>query len=91
MKAIVIEHFGEPTVFQTADVPIPEVTPGHVLIRVAATSVNPADMKIREGAAKDIAPEFPAILHGDVAGVVEAIGDGVDRFWAMRFMVVREV
>lgn len=80
MKALVIEHFGEPTVFQTADLPIPKVLPGHILIRVAATSVNPVDVKIREGAVADIAPAFPAVLHGDVAGVIEAVGDGVDRF-----------
>ncbi len=80
MKAIVIENFGEPTVFQTADIPVPPVTPGHILIRVAATSVNPVDIKIREGAVADIAPDFPAILHGDVAGVVEAVGDGVEDF-----------
>lgn len=80
MKAIVIEQFGEPNVFQIADVSIPEVLPGHILIRVAATSVNPVDTKIREGVIADIAPNFPAILHGDVAGVVEAVGDGVSRF-----------
>lgn len=80
MKAMVIERFGEPTVFQSADVPVPEVVAGHILIRVAATSVNPVDMKIREGVVADIAPEFPAILHGDVAGVIEAVGDGVDSF-----------
>lgn len=80
MKAMVIERFGEPTVFQSADVPVPEVVAGHILIRVAATSVNPVDMKIREGVVADIAPEFPAILHGDVAGVIEAVGHGVDSF-----------
>jgi len=77
---MVIERFGEPTVFQSADVPVPEVVAGHILIRVAATSVNPLDMKIREGVVADIAPEFPAILHGDVAGVIEAVGDGVESF-----------
>ena len=41
MKAIVIEGFGQPGVFQTVDLPIPEVLPHHVLIRVAATSVVP--------------------------------------------------
>ncbi|GAP99989.1 alcohol dehydrogenase catalytic domain-containing protein [Leptolyngbya sp. NIES-2104] len=60
--------------------PPPEVLPNHVLIRVKATSVNPVDCKIRQGAVPDISPEFPAILHGDVAGVVEAVGEGVQRF-----------
>lgn len=77
MKALVIDRFGEPSNFKTADIPVPEVVPGHVLIRVAATSVNPVDVKIRQGVVADIAPAFPAILHGDVAGVIEAVGDGV--------------
>lgn len=80
MKALVIEHFGEPAVFQTADLPVPEISPHHVLIRVAATSVNPVDVKIRQGVVADIAPAFPAVLHGDVAGAIEAVGDGVEGF-----------
>ena len=80
MKAIVIKQFGEPNVFQTADLPVPEVLGDRVLIRVAATSVNVVDYKIRRGAVADIAPDFPAILHGDVAGVIEAVGDEVDAF-----------
>ena len=80
MKAIVIKQFGEPNVFQTADLPVPEVLGDRVLIKVAATSINAVDYKIRSGAVADIAPDFPAILHGDVAGVIEAVGDGVDGF-----------
>ncbi|MBD1918332.1 MULTISPECIES: zinc-dependent alcohol dehydrogenase family protein [Cyanophyceae] len=80
MKAIVIQQFGNPNVFQPTEVPTPELVQGHLLIRVAATSVNPVDVKIREGAVADIAPVFPAILHGDVAGVVEAVGEGVTHF-----------
>ncbi|ASC73495.1 Quinone oxidoreductase [Halomicronema hongdechloris C2206] len=77
MKAMVIEQFGDPTVFQPAEVPTPEIPAHHVLIRVMATSVNPVDVKIRQGAVAAIAPDFPAILHGDVAGVVDALGQGV--------------
>ncbi|BCJ85648.1 hypothetical protein skT53_06330 [Effusibacillus dendaii] len=62
------------------EVPKPEVIPGHVLIRVAASSVNPIDIKIRQGFVKGVAPDFPAILHGDVAGVVEEVGEGVTTF-----------
>jgi NADPH2:quinone reductase len=79
MKVQVIEQFGS-AVFKTIDVPKPEVIPSHVLIRVAATSVNPVDFKIRQGIVKDIAPDFPAVLHGDVAGVIEAVGEGVSAF-----------
>ena len=80
MKARVIERFGKPTIFQTIELPKPTVQPQHVLIEVAATSVNPVDTKIRSGAVADIAPDFPAVLHGDVAGTVVAMGEGVESF-----------
>ncbi|MBO8164374.1 MAG: zinc-dependent alcohol dehydrogenase family protein [Brevibacillus sp.] len=80
MKAHVIHSFGDPSVFEPADLPRPRVIPGHVLIRVAATSVNPVDTKIRKGVLAGIAPELPAVLHGDVAGVVEEVGEGVTAF-----------
>lgn len=80
MKAMVIEQFGDYNVFQTTDLDIPGVSPGHVLIQVAATSVNPVDYKIRQGAIADLAPNFPAILHGDVAGTITAVGAGVEQF-----------
>lgn len=80
MQAQRITQFGSFTVFEAADVPVPQVLPNHVLIQVLATSVNPVDYKIRQGAVPDIAPDFPAVLHGDVAGVVEAIGEGVTAF-----------
>ena len=80
MKAIAIAQFGEPDVFQRIDIPVPSVPSDHVLIKVAATSINAVDVKIRQGAVADIAPNFPAILHGDVAGIIEAVGDKVTNF-----------
>lgn len=80
MKAQVINSFGDPSVFTLIDLPIPEIKPGHVLIKVYATSVNPIDCKIRSGVVSAIAPQFPAVLHGDLAGVVESIGEGVTQF-----------
>lgn len=80
MKAWIIEQFGNPDLFQEINIPLPEVPLNHVLIRVKATSVNPVDYKIRQGAVPDISPEFPAILHGDVAGVIEAVGEGIQNF-----------
>ncbi len=77
MKAWVIEQFGNPDSFKEVNISLPELRPRHVLIQVKATSVNPVDYKIRQGAVPDISPEFPAILHGDVAGVVEAVGQDV--------------
>lgn len=79
MKAQVIERYGGPEVFEERDVDRPEARAGHVLIRVEATSVNPVDYKIRAGSVP-AGSEFPAILHGDVAGVVEEVGEGVVSF-----------
>lgn len=80
MKAMIIEQFGSPETFKEANLATPAVLPHHVLIHVAATSVNPVDYKIRQGVLADIAPSFPAILHGDVAGTIVVVGTGVDRF-----------
>lgn len=80
MRALVIKRFGGPEVFEPVEVERPPVLPGHVLIRVAATSVNPIDLKIRSGLVPHLAPPFPAILHGDVSGIVEEVGEGVTQF-----------
>lgn len=79
MKAQIIENFGGPEVFRPADIETPTPAAGEVLIRVHATSVNPLDTKIRAGG-RAIAPDLPAVLHGDVAGVVEAAGAEVTAF-----------
>ncbi len=80
MKAMVINDFGGPEVFEPADLPDPAPRAGEVLIRVAGSSVNPIDWKIRSGAVKAIASPFPAVLHGDVSGTIEALGEGVTDF-----------
>ncbi len=82
MHAQIIRRFGSPDVFEAAEVECPSILPGHVLIRVAASSVNPVDTKIRSGAVPNLAPDLPAILHGDVAGVIEEVGEGIDSFQA---------
>lgn len=75
-----IRSFGDAAVFQLADIPIPEVKPMHVLIQVKATSLNPIDTKIRSGVFAKFAPEFPAVIHGDVSGIVTEVGEGVTEF-----------
>ena len=71
MKAVVLKVFGGP-------LPIPRVEPGTFLIRAVAASVNPADVSIIKGTA--FSPVRPAVLGSDVAGVAEAVGDGVTEF-----------
>lgn len=80
MKAQVIKQFGDPSVFELVDVSKPILKPGHVLIKVAATSVNQIDCKIRSGAVPLLSPEFPAILNSDVAGVVDSVALDVKNF-----------
>lgn len=80
MKSQVINCFGDHSVFETVEIIKPKIKPGHVLIRVKATSVNPIDFKLRAGNFPQITPEFPAVLHCDVAGIIEEIGSGVSEF-----------
>jgi len=78
MRAQILKAYGGPENFGLADIPTPALEPGKLLIRVAATSVNQIDIKIREGL--PIGPALPAILGADVAGVVETVGQGVIGF-----------
>lgn len=81
MKAMIIREFGGPEVFEAAELPTPEVQPGQVLVRIAATSVNTVDTMIREmGKELPISPEPPAVLGMDFAGTVEVVGEGVTEF-----------
>lgn len=82
MKAMIIRQFGDPAIFEMSEVETPQTKPGHVLIRVAASSVNPIDWKLRSGLVPPLTPEFPAVLHGDVAGTVEDVGEGVSHLKA---------
>ncbi len=79
MRAMALRGFGSPDSFVEIDLPTPELRPGHALLRVAASSVNPVDTKIRAGG-RGFAPDLPAVLHGDVAGVVEAVAGDVEGF-----------
>ncbi len=81
MKAMIIREFGGPEVFELSDIPTPEVKPGQVLVRIAATSVNTVDTMIRQmGKELPISPNPPAVLGMDFAGTVEAVGEGVSGF-----------
>jgi NADPH:quinone reductase-like Zn-dependent oxidoreductase len=78
MKASRIHGYGGSEVIHYEDVERPSAGAGAVLVRVRAAGVNPADWKIRDGFAKAMfETKFPAILGGDIAGVVEAAGEGV--------------
>lgn len=81
MKAAVLNAFGGPDEFELTDVPMPEASPGEMLIRVEYAGVNPADWKDREGyTALFFDIRFPYILGFDAAGTVAALGAGVTDF-----------
>ena len=78
---MIVNNFGSEEVFEATNVEKPQVKSGHVLIKIAATSVNTVDTMIRAmGDDLPIAPALPAILGMDFAGTVEAIGDDVTNF-----------
>ena len=78
MKAVFYETNGASDVLRFADLPTPTPGPGEVLVRIAASGVNPSDWKTRQGSARKMA--FPRVIpHSDGAGVIEAVGEGVDR------------
>ena len=79
MTAYVTRTFGPEARIEKAEIPMPDLKPGHIIIDVKATSINPIDNKFLRN---DLGfnPQLPAVLHGDVAGVVSEIGSGVGDF-----------
>jgi NADPH:quinone reductase-like Zn-dependent oxidoreductase len=83
MKAYVYNGHGGPETESLADVPRPEPGPGQLLVAVDAAGVNPADWKRRTGTMRtpDSPPEqFPLVFGREAAGLVAAVGPGVDGF-----------
>lgn len=81
MKAVVLHEYGGPDKLIYEDVPDPAAGEGEVLVRVAASSVNPIDFKLRSGAMKAFWPlELPTILGRDISGIVRSLGDRANGF-----------
>ena len=79
MKAAWFEAFGPAAdVLQVGDQPRPEAGPGEVLVRLHTSGVNPSDVKKRAGAFPNLLDEGLIIPHSDGAGVIEAVGEGVN-------------
>jgi len=62
--------------FRAAESPLPKPEINQVLVRIAASGVNPLDTKIRAGKAALARQPLPAVLGLDMAGTVEAVGAG---------------
>jgi NADPH:quinone reductase len=79
MKALALPSFDEEPSVMEVDDPVPGS--GEVLVRVAAASINAFDVRVASGGVRAFMTyEFPAVVGGDLAGTVEALGDGVDAF-----------
>jgi NADPH:quinone reductase-like Zn-dependent oxidoreductase len=79
MKAVRFHEYGDPGVLRHEDVEQPVPGPGEVRLRVAASAFNPVDDGIRGGYLRDVFPvALPHTPGVEVAGTVDALGDGVD-------------
>lgn len=78
MQAVWYERNGPAReVLQFGEMPDPEPGPGEVRVRIHASGVNPSDWKTRSGTRPMVAPRV--VPHSDGAGVIDRVGDGVDR------------
>jgi NADPH:quinone reductase-like Zn-dependent oxidoreductase len=81
MKAVRIHNYGGREALAYEDAPMPEIGQDEVLVRVAASSVNPFDWAARSGYMTDYYPyTFPLTLGLDVSGVIESVGTSSNGF-----------
>jgi NADPH:quinone reductase-like Zn-dependent oxidoreductase len=81
MKAIFATDYGPPETYTVGDLPAPRPGPGQILVRVAAASINPADVRLPSGDFRDTVPlAFPHVPGNDFAGTVTQVGAGVTAY-----------
>lgn len=81
MKAMLLNSYGADSIFDAVEISKPELKPGEVLVKIAASSVNTVDTMIRNmGEELPLSPATPALLGMDFAGTIEAIGEGVQGY-----------
>jgi NADPH2:quinone reductase len=79
MQAVWFESFGSAAdTLVSGEQPKPEPGPGEVLVKMATTGINPSDVKKRAGSFPTLLDGGLVIPHSDGAGVIEAVGAGVD-------------
>jgi NADPH2:quinone reductase len=79
MKAAWFERFGPAAdVLHVGEQPRPTAGTGEVLVRLHTSGVNPSDVKKRAGAFPNLLDDGLVIPHSDGAGIIEAVGEGVD-------------
>jgi len=78
-RAVRFDRYGGPEVYYVADIPVPEPGEGEVVVEIRAAGINPGEAAIRRGYLHDRLPAtFPSGQGSDLAGVVTAVGPGVD-------------
>ncbi len=81
MKAVRIHQYGGREVLSLDEIPVPDIAPDEVLVRVVAASINPVDWKVRAGYLAQMMPhQMPLTLGWDVSGVVAAVGSQVTQW-----------
>ncbi|KQR79004.1 quinone oxidoreductase [Burkholderia sp. Leaf177] len=78
MQALVLHRYNGPLELTTLSRPVPQT--GELLVRIMAAGLNPLDTKIRAGSAAHAKHPLPLVLGIDMAGVIEAVGEGVTQF-----------
>lgn len=79
MRAAYFRKFGSAKdVLELGEVDTPAAAAGEVLVRLSTSAVNPSDVKKRAGSFPNLLDDGLVIPNSDGAGVIEAIGDGVD-------------
>jgi len=80
MRAAWFEEFGAASdVLKVGQLDAPEAGPGEVLVRMRTSGINPSDVKKRAGSFPDLLDNGPVIPNSDGAGIIEAVGEGVDK------------
>jgi NADPH:quinone reductase len=80
VRAVGINRFGGPEVLEVVELAVPEPGDGEVRVRVAAATVNPTDIGLREGVRREMLEAFPPpwIPGMELAGEIDAVGPGSD-------------
>jgi NADPH2:quinone reductase len=79
MRAVVVDRWLEPRELQVKEIPEPEVAPQTLQIEVRAAGCNFFDILMVQGSYQ-VKPPFPFVPGAEVAGIVRAVGDGVEGF-----------
>lgn len=80
MKAAVIDTYKQPTP-KIKEVPIPDIRSNDVLVKIVAASINPIDIKTKDGGLKMLLSyNMPIIMGSDFAGIITAVGEKVTNY-----------